>query len=279
MDAVAAPEISEHREEVAGLETFWRSAPSPPGVAPPLYLHGVPTQSDDWLPFMRRTGGVAVDLPGFGRSDKPSGFDYSIAGYATFLREFVDAAGLPRFSLVTHDWGSVGLALAQDVPDRVDRLVAFNGTVGLRDYRWHRIARVWRRPVLGEMLMGFTFRAALKQLTRDANATDGPLPDEFLDSIFEYFDHGTQRAILKLYRASPEDLLDRAADRLGEVRCPALVIHAMRDPYIGPKHSGDLPARLGGPVRHEELPDAGHWPWVQDRPDVVGMVADFLLLG
>lgn len=274
---MSATPLSEQRASVAGLEVFWRSAPTPDGRAAPLYLHGVPTCSDDWLPFLARTGGVAVDLPGFGRSDKPADFDYSIEGYAEFLRAFVDAAGLDRFALVTHDWGSVGLALAQDVPERVDRLVALNGVVGLRGYEWHRLARLWRRPLLGEMAMGFTLRFVMRALLRESNVTEGSLPPEMVAYAYEHFDHGTQRAILKLYRSAPEESLEAAGDRLGELTCPALVIHAMRDPYIGPRHSRDLADRLGGEVRVEELPDAGHWPWVGDRPDVIDTVADFLM--
>ena len=53
------------------IPVFWRSAPATGGGATPLYLHGVPTSSDDWVPFLERTGGIAPDLPGFGRSGKP----------------------------------------------------------------------------------------------------------------------------------------------------------------------------------------------------------------
>ena len=75
------------------------------------------------MPFLERGGGIAPDLPGFGNSAKPADFDYSIEGYADFLEAFVDALGLERFSLVVHDWGVVGLALAQRRPERVERLV------------------------------------------------------------------------------------------------------------------------------------------------------------
>src|SRR3712207_6684010 len=71
-------EIVERRAEVAGIEVAWREAPE--GGAPILYVHGVPTASWDWIPFLERTGGFAPDLPGFGSSDKPADFDYSIAG-------------------------------------------------------------------------------------------------------------------------------------------------------------------------------------------------------
>src|SRR2546425_7002798 len=102
-------EIGERTAEIAGTQVFLREA-APQTAVPVLYLHGVPTSSADWLPFLERTGGIAPDLPGFGRSDKSGGFDYSIAGYAKFLQALVDQLGLQRISMVVHDWGGVGLA-------------------------------------------------------------------------------------------------------------------------------------------------------------------------
>src|SRR3954454_24772596 len=107
--------MNERKEKVGGVEVLWREAPG----RPVLYLHGVPTDGDDWLPFLERTGGFAPDLPGFGRSDKPPQFDYSIDGYARWLDAYLDAVGTERLSLVVHDWGSVGLALAQAAPERI----------------------------------------------------------------------------------------------------------------------------------------------------------------
>src|SRR5215213_6270749 len=138
------PRVREQEEPIAGTRVLWREAPANAGAAPVLYLHGVPGNGSDWLPFLERTGGYAPDLPGFGRSDKPAHFDYSIAGYAAFLREYVDRLGLERLSLVMHDWGSVGLALAQAIPDRIERLIAIDVVPFLPGQRWHRVARIWR---------------------------------------------------------------------------------------------------------------------------------------
>src|SRR4051794_41327289 len=114
--------MDERKEELAGLSPHWREN----GDAPIVYVHGVPGSSSDWLPILERTGGLAPDLPGFGSSDKPAHFDYSIDGYAAFLRQYVDRLGLDRFSLVMHDWGSVGLALAMAAPERVERIVSIS---------------------------------------------------------------------------------------------------------------------------------------------------------
>jgi pimeloyl-ACP methyl ester carboxylesterase len=266
-------DVNERSSEVAGLEIHTREAPAPGGGrAPILYLHGVPTAGWDWTPFLERAGGVAPDLPGFGRSAKPAGFDYSIDGYADFLEAFTAAEGLERFSLVMHDWGAVGLAFAQRHPERIERLVLVNVVPFVPGYRWHRIARLWRTPVIGELTMGFTTKFGLKQLSKEA-FSPGPAPDGFLDAIWENFDHGTQRAILKLYRASPSDMLERAGARLGEIGAPALVAWGTEDPYLGPELGPALAATLGAEL--ETIERAGHWPWL-DRPELIDGVVEFL---
>jgi len=267
-------EVLERGGEVDGLQVRWRQA----GEAPVLYLHGVPTGSWDWIPFLERTGGVAPDLPGFGRSAKPGDFDYSIGGYDRFLGAFVDSVGLERFALVVHDWGCVGLALAQRMPQRIEQLVLFTCVPLLAGYRWHPIARIWRTRLLGELLMGATTRFASKQLSRGSNHAPGPMPDQFIDALWPHFDHGTQRAILRLYRSAPEHVLTRAGSHLGDIAAPALILWATEDPYIPAGFGRAYADALGGPVTLEMVERAGHWSWL-DRPELVERVARFLESG
>jgi pimeloyl-ACP methyl ester carboxylesterase len=256
-------EIVQRQTEAAGLAVHWRQA----GDAPVLYLHGVPTASWDWEPFLARSGGVAPDLPGFGRSAKPAEFDYSIAGYDRFVEAFAEHAGLERLSLVVHDWGAAGLAFAQRFPERIERLVLFSCLPLLPGYRWHAIARGWRTPLVGELMMGFATRWGFRR----------SLPRAIADRAWEDFDHGTQRAILKLNRSAPPETLARAGPRLGELRCPALILWPFDDPYIPAEFGQRYADALGGPVELE-LVEGGHWTWVR-RPDLVERTADFLAAG
>ncbi|HEV7527749.1 MAG TPA: alpha/beta hydrolase [Solirubrobacteraceae bacterium] len=282
------PEATDHEGEIDGRPVFWRGASlaggangasaASPGAgaaetAVPLYVHGVPDSSDMWLAFLARSGGLAPDLPGFGRSGKPGSLRFTIEEYADFVESFLELVGVERVSMVVHDWGVVGLAFAQRHPQRIERLVVINAVPLLAGYRWHRAARIWRAPVLGELAMGTTNERTLRFLSKEANATPGPMPQQWRESVLEHFDQGTQRAILRLYRSSPPEVLAAAGERLGELGVPALVVWGQRDPYI--------PARFGKAYAEVldaqllELADAGHWAWL-DRPDVIDRVVEFV---
>jgi pimeloyl-ACP methyl ester carboxylesterase len=269
-------EVLERSGEAGGVTIAWREAKADGAEAPPpiLYLHGNPVGSWIWEPFLERIGGIAPDLPGFGRSAKPDRFDYSLLGYADSFERFADARGLQRFSLVVHDIGAItGLVFAQRVADRIDGLVVANHAPLLPGYRWHRFARIWRTPVLGELSMATTTGTFFKRSLPVSNVHG--LPDDFLDRAWADIDRGTKRAILRLYRSMPEAVLVRHGGDLGRIRCPALVVWSTDDPYIGPEFGAAYAVALGGDVEVEVYDEAGHWLWL-DRPEVIDKVAAFL---
>ncbi len=244
---------------------FWRSAPVPDGGPPPLYVHGVPSNSDLWTPFLERTGGIAVDLPGFGRSGKRGDLDYSIPGYTRFLHSFLELVEVDEVRLVMEDWGAAALGWAQEEPERVARLVLIDTVPLLGGHRWHRIARAWRTPFVGELAMGFSIKLVLRRL----------LPAELVDSVAAHFDQGTQRAMLRLYRWADPERLAEAGAHLGGLRAPALVLWGEDDPYIPVRFAHGYAAVLGGDVELDIRPGHGHWPWTTD-PTVIDRVAAFL---
>jgi pimeloyl-ACP methyl ester carboxylesterase len=113
----------------------------------------------------------------------------------------------------------------------------------------------------------------MRLLSREANFTPGPMPEAFLRSVVEHFDPGTQRAILRLYRASPSERLAAAGAALGRLDVPALVLWGDADPYI-PQGFADAYARALPRAELEHVAEAGHWPWI-DRPELVDRVVEF----
>jgi pimeloyl-ACP methyl ester carboxylesterase len=272
--------VDEHTIELAGSPVFYRSARATDDTTPaqetlPLYLHGIPTSSDDWTEALERTGGVAADLPGFGRTGKGGQLDLSIGGHATFVEALLDALGIERVQLVLHDWGAAGgLVFAQRHPDRVERIILVNALPLTGEFRWPGLARTWRRPVLGELAMGSVNRWLLARYLRLGSCRDESWPAARVNAVWEQFDQGTQRAILRLHRDADEQTLAEVTRGLNRLTMPALVLWGALDPWLPPA-LGEAYAHALGDASFEAVPDAGHWPWL-DRPELLERIAGFL---
>jgi len=259
--------VDEHTINLDESPVFYRTADAP-GV-PVLYLHGIPTSSDDWAEFLARTGGIAPDLIGFGRSGKGGHLDYSLAGLTGFLERFLAEIRINKVKLVAHDWGVwVGLTLARRHPQQIEQLVLINAPPLFDGFAWPRLARIWRTPWIGEGLMGSTTRGMLARTLRHGSVNPAAWPDDRVAKVWDQFDQGTQRAILRLVRST-------------KVHPPAptpapqtLIIWGDRDPWYPPALADAYATLLPGATIHR-LSDAGHWPWL-DRSDLVERVATFL---
>lgn len=98
---------------------------------PIVFFHGNPTWSFLYRRIVAqlrdRFRTVAVDYPGFGLSDRPSGYAYTPGEHATVIGELVDHLGLNGFLTMGQDWGGpISLSIAADRPDRVRGLVLGN---------------------------------------------------------------------------------------------------------------------------------------------------------
>lgn len=143
---------------------------------PVLFIHGNPTSAYLWrnvMPYASRQGrAIAVDLVGMGGSGKPE-LGYRFADHLRYVEGFIDALGLDRVRLVTHDWGgALGMSWARRHPERV-RGVAFMETVVV-PFEWSRVPlpfrvtfAAMRHPVIGDWLNvrhGFFLRVLLPGL-------------------------------------------------------------------------------------------------------------------
>jgi len=267
--------IEEGELRVDDVHVFYRRVAGE--GTPTVYCHGNPTHGEDWLPFLERGGpALAIDMPGWGRSDKPdpARFDYSMYGLSAFLERCLDELGVGRRKLVVHDWGALALIAAQRRPDLVERLVVADAVPLLPGYRWHWIAQLWRRRPLGEFLNATTTRSSMALLLRQARGDRGPMPPRFVDMIWDHWDQGTRDATLALYRHADPDRLARAGRDLGRLACPTLVVWGDRDTYLPTRFAEAYAASLPDARLHIEA-GTGHWPWVE-RPALVEEILDFL---
>ncbi len=122
-----------------------------------LMLHGNPTWSFHFRDLVRDLSGsvrcVAPDHVGMGLSDKPAGYDYSLASRIADIEALVEGLGLRKVHLVVHDWGGpIGLGFAGRHPERVGRIVILNTAAFPSDRIPARIA-LCRAPWLGAFLV------------------------------------------------------------------------------------------------------------------------------
>jgi pimeloyl-ACP methyl ester carboxylesterase len=267
--------VDEHTTTIDHVPVFYRSASesgSPRGV---LYLHDAISSSDDFLPFLERIGGTAPDLIGFGRSGKGGHLDYTPKGLTDFLEQFVNERQIADADLVGHGWGgALALLLAQRRPGFARRLVLIDAVPLLDGFTWHAPARLWRRALVGELAMGSTPRWLMARQLREGATSPDAWSDSRVAAVWEQFDQGTQRALLRLHRAADESQLVELGEHLEALESPALIVWGDSDPWFSPRFADAYAARLAN-ATVEHIGDAGHWPWL-DQPRVVERVAAFL---
>jgi pimeloyl-ACP methyl ester carboxylesterase len=248
-----------------------------------LFVHGNPGSRRDWDRLLEAVGqhgrAVALDMPGFGQADKPRDFDYRVAGYADFIEGAREQLGIDRAHLVLHDFGGpFGLVWGLAHPSQWASAVLINIGV-LPGYTWHKMAKRWRTPVLGELTQAFIPRSAWRRAMQKRDVNPKGLPLEFVDQMYDNYDRATRRTVLRLYRATddPGDVADEVGAAIAALRKPALVVWGARDPFISVEFAERQ--REFFDVRELViLPDSGHWPF-QDDPDAVERAVVAFLAG
>lgn len=242
-----------------------------------VFVHGNPDTGSDWMPLLTRVAQfarvVAPDLPGFGSADARRDGDYTVASYGRFVGGVIEHYGLTHVHVVGHDFGGpFAASWAADHPDRVAS-VSFLNTGVLTGYTWHRMARLWQTPVVGELVMAtLTPRVSEKVLARE----NPGLAWEWVQEIVGHLTpKKTRRAVLRLYRSVREGDMSVLAARLRPHDHDALVVFGDGDAYI----PAELAHRQVEAIPRAEvhiLPGVGHWCWLERTDEVAGHLIPFL---
>ena len=244
-----------------------------------VFVHGNPGSRTDWLGLLEAVGplgrAVAMDMPGFGQADKPRDYAYQVSSYAAFLQGALGELQIERVHLVVHDFGGpFGLLWGLQHPDAWASVALINIGV-MPGYRWHAMARRWRTPLLGELLQAWIPRWAWRRSMQRSNPKG--LPGEFVDKMYDDYDRATRRAVLALYRATPDPR--QAAGTLGSALAglskPALVVWGAMDPFASVDYA-ERQREFFDVQQVVILPDSGHWPFQDDPVTVERALLSFL---
>jgi haloalkane dehalogenase len=265
------------RVEVGGQRLGYREAGDGPAV---LLVHGWPTSSLLWrgvLPAIARTNRVvAIDLPGFGASDKPLAGRYDFPDFEDAIDGLLDHLGIERVALAGHDLGGpvvVHWALAR--PGRVTALALLN-TLLYPDFSpaVREFVTMLSTPGRREEATGPEGLAAIMRL---GVADDAHLPDDVLAGMLAPFATADDR--LALARAgiglSPREFAAIAAG-LSTLDVPVRVVYGEQDRAL--PDVADTFARLAKDVPAATvtaLAHCGHFLTLDDPGQVGDLLADF----
>ncbi len=247
---------------------------------PIVLLHGWPTSSFLWrnvMPVMaERHRVIALDLPGFGLSDKPLDVSYSFRYYYRVLDEALNALGIEAASFVVHDLGGpVGLYWACRHPERLRRLAILN-TLVYPDFSWAVMLFVaaCRLPVVRSFMAS---PQGLRFAMRLGVADPRHLSEEAVVGVQTPFASlEARRALLKAGgNLSPKGFREIAA-KLPTLDVPVRIVYGERDRILPDvaktmhRIQKDLPQ-----AEITALADCGHF-LQEERPAEVGrLLADF----
>ncbi|MGA3053446.1 MAG: alpha/beta fold hydrolase [Candidatus Korobacteraceae bacterium] len=238
------------------------------GSGPVLVLvHGLGGDADQWAYCFEALSAthrvVALDLLGFGRSDKPN-ITYRIAGFVEVLEGFLKALGIGRASFLGHSLGGwIVAAFALQFSDKVDSLV-LNDAAG--------IASGAIKPPVD---LNISTRAHMREMLESMFYNKTLVTDDLVDLAYslhlERGDGSTIRSVLETF-SSPDEKLDH---NISGLRAPTLVLWGEQDALTPLSLARNFQRLITG-ARLEIIPECGHCPALEKPAEFTRRVLEFL---
>jgi pimeloyl-ACP methyl ester carboxylesterase len=228
---------------------------------PVVLVHGVPDTHRVWralIERLQRNDVITLSLPGFGVAT-PQGFDCTKEAYSGWLLEELRRIPGP-IDLVGHDWGGLLTVRAVSLEPLLVRTWAAGAAPLDPEYEWHKAAKIWQTPGVGEQMM--------EKLTSEALASGlvaAGVPPADAAVTAQHADATMKRSILALYRSAVTVGLEWVDD-LRRVQAPGLLLWGQKDPYAAPVFGSRLAGRTR--ARFVEFSGCSHWWQLERAADV-----------
>ncbi|OLR93408.1 hypothetical protein BJP25_18035 [Actinokineospora bangkokensis] len=252
-----------------------------------VLLHGLAGDSDTWRPVIpvlaQHARVIAPDMLGCGRSAKPRSGDYSVAAYASSLRDLLVALGHRSATVVGHSLGGgVAMQFSYQFPEMTQRLVLVaSGGLG------HEVTPALRATTIPGSILALRLATTLTPkwvgslLHRVARALPSVTAsdlDELARSLAALADHDARAAFMHTARGAL-DITGQRLDATGKLyltaKVPLLFIAGDADAVIPARHSVDAHEAVPH-SRLELFEGAGHFPHLDDPHRFSEAVTRFL---
>ncbi len=225
-------------------------------------IHGFASALDTWngvIPQLAKNHRViALDLKGFGWTDRPPG-DYSPRAEASLVWALLDARGVDKTAIVAHSWGSsVALAAVMLHPERVTRMALYDAWVYEEQlptmFAWAR------EDAIGEILFSLFYKERPDEKLANAFYDKSLVTEQFAEEVERAMDRpGTVAAALAAVRGQNYERMEK---HYPSIKQPVLLLWGREDTVttleMGERLSHDLPNS-----RMIVYPLCGHLPMIE----------------
>jgi pimeloyl-ACP methyl ester carboxylesterase len=243
---------------------------------PLLLIHGIFSSVFVWHKnideLSRYFDVIAVDLKGYGYSDKPADGRYSKEDIRQFMIDFMDAINVEKAILAGHSWGGgIAMDLALTCPQRVEKLVLID-SIGYT-LKHNFLSWLLKLPGMGKFLLALCDKDTLEWILKKGVFFDPSLvtTEEIEGWIRPYYVKGAVQAALELRNF---DFV--IGEQIKDISCPAMIIWGQDDKCLPVKFA----ERFKQDIKRSALniiPDCGHNPQEEKPKEVNELIRKFVL--
>jgi len=238
-----------------------------------LFIHGLGSSADRWMDLPEALSSYfwtcALDLMGFGKSDKPQNFGYDIAAFVELIREFMHVVGIDKkkIILVGHSLGGyIACEFVIKYPFLMHRLILVDSSGTLQS----------PTPLLKEYLdlaMNPTPDKAMSVFRK--MAVNPIFASPFIAEIFiRYISNAEAKNAFKLTLENSANT-QIGLERLQKIRVPTLIIWGSEDKVIPIQHALIFHRQILG-SQLQKITNTGHAPYVEKPSVVFDLIKKFL---
>jgi pimeloyl-ACP methyl ester carboxylesterase len=244
-----------------------------------VLIHGFASSVRTWqdvIPELARNYHVvALDLKGFGHTEKPLQSDYSTYGLSEFTRRTMDLLGIEQATLIGNSLGgAISLHLAANHPERVQRMVLIDAAA--YPHKQPLLFNCAYLPGAGCLTSILITRPTFRNSLREVYFNDSLVTEQLVDDHYSIYDleNATDTMLEVLLARGAETESGKLPDYT-KIDVPSLVLWGREDIWI-PLEQGQRLAEELPQGQLSVIPDCGHVPQ-EEKPMVVAqMILDWL---
>ncbi|RXI98380.1 alpha/beta hydrolase [Anaerobacillus alkaliphilus] len=215
---------------------------------PPIFLiHGFASSTYTFnrlLPLLERNFSIiAIDLPGFGRSEKSKSFHYSFANYAKLIGECINYFNLNKVTIVGHSMGGqIALYVAKAIPEKINKLILLGSSGYLQKAKKSLICCSYV-PFFCHFVKWYVLKKDVKEYLHNVFYNKSLITKQHIDEFAKPLaEKDFYSSLVRLLRYREGDL---TSEELREINLPVLLIWGKEDRvvpvHVGNKLVEDLP--------------------------------------